>query len=174
MHAAGAGAVLEPLNCVVDREPGRDRKPRRSGASSKLPIHDSSRTNSLTLSVVWRWTSEGMGWGRMNQRRLRAAERLERGWPNPIPRARLYQRALEVEGSYGKVAKRFGVSREEVCHYVTLVKRLPAALVAVVEAERDPLRVRRFNLRALLRIARLGDSRQQRASFRTLARRYEV
>jgi hypothetical protein len=28
-----------------------------------------------------------MGWGRMNQRRLRATRRLQQGWPNPIPRA---------------------------------------------------------------------------------------
>lgn len=81
----------------------------------------------------------------------------------------MYAQALEVEGSYGKVAKKFGVTREEVCHYVTLVKRLPADLVVAVEGEGDPLRARRFNLRALLRIARLSDSRQQRASFRALA-----
>ena len=30
------------------------------------------------------------------------------------------------------MAKRFGVTREEVCHYVTLLKRLPADLVQVV------------------------------------------
>lgn len=106
-----------------------------------------------------------MGWGRVNQRRLRAAKRLEKGWPNPIPRARLYQQALKVEGSYGKVAKKFGVTREEVCHYATVVKRLPADLVAEVERERDPLRVRRLNLRALLRIARLEGRGRQRAAF---------
>lgn len=111
-----------------------------------------------------------MGWGRVNQRRLRAAKRLEQGWPNPIPRARMYQRALEVEGSYGKVAKKFSVTRQEVCHYITVVKRLPADVVALVEKERDPLRVRRFNLRALLRIARLGNSRLQRTAVRRLVR----
>lgn len=110
-----------------------------------------------------------MGWGRVNQRRLRTAKRLEKGWPNPIPRARLYQRALEVEGSYGKVAKRFDVTREEVCHYVTLVKRLPVDVVALVEREQDPLQVRRLNLRALLRIARLPEPGRQRAAFLELA-----
>ncbi len=109
-----------------------------------------------------------MGWDRVNQRRLRAAKRLEKGWPNPIPRARMYQRALKVEGSYGKVAKRFGVTREEVCHYVTLVKRLPADLVQVVENERDPGRVRRRNLRALLRIARIESRGLQRRAFAAL------
>ncbi len=109
-----------------------------------------------------------MGWGRVNQRRQRAAKRLEQGRPNPIPRARIYQRALEVEGSYGKVAKKFGVTREEVCHYVTLVKRLPADLVAVVEGETDLLRCRRLSLRALLRVARLDGAERQRAAFEKL------
>ncbi len=45
---------------------------------------------------------------------------------------------LEIERSYGKVAKKFGVTAEEVCHYVTLVKRLPADLVVLVENERKP------------------------------------
>ena len=110
-----------------------------------------------------------MGWGRANQRRLRAAKRLQQGWPNPIPRARKYQRALEVEGSYGRVAEKFGVTREEVCHYVTLVKRLPADIVARVEREKDPHRVRLFNLRTLLRIARLSEPAAQLASFQRLA-----
>jgi hypothetical protein len=112
--------------------------------------------------MSWPWTAEAIGWGRVNQRRLRAAQRLQQGWPNPIPRARLYQEALEVQGSYGKVAKRFGVTREEVCHYVTLVKRLPEDVVTRVEAEQDPARVRRLNLRALLRIARLGTAEEKR------------
>lgn len=106
----------------------------------------------------------------MNQRRLRAARRLREGWPNPIPRARLYQQALPVEGSYGKVAKKFGVTREEVCHYVTLVKRLPPDVVAAVEAETNPMRCRPLSLRALLGIARLDDAERQRAAFGKLAR----
>lgn len=96
--------------------------------------------------------------------------RLEKGWPNPIPRARIYQQALEVEGSYGKVAKKFGVSREEVCHYVTVVKRLPADLVAAVDAERDARRQRQLSLRAVLGIARLGESTRQRSAFGRLMR----
>ena len=109
-----------------------------------------------------------MGWGRVNQRRLRAAKRLEKGWPNPIPRARRYLRALEVEGSYGKVAKKFGVTRQEVCHYVTVVRRLPPDLVASVENETNQKQVRRMNLRALLGIARMDGVRQQRRAFTAL------
>lgn len=44
---------------------------------------------------------------------------------------------------------------------MTLVKRLPPELVAVVETEQDPLRIRRLNLRELLRIARLSDQVHQ-------------
>ena len=75
-----------------------------------------------------------------------------------------------VEGSYGKVAKRFGVTREEVCHYVTLVRRLPADLVAVVEAEQSQQVGRRLSLRVLLGIARLDDVGRQRAAFGKLVR----
>lgn len=56
-----------------------------------------------------------MGWGRLNQRKIRSALFRERGWPNPLPRARLYAAALERLGSYGKVARQYGVTREEVC-----------------------------------------------------------
>lgn len=133
-----------------------------------LRIHDSSRTNNLTLSFVWPWTAAGIGWDRVNQRRARAAQRLQQGWPNPIPRARLYQEALAVEGSYGKVAARFGVSREEVCHYVTLVKRLPADLIGAIEGELDPNVRQRLSLRALLGIARLDCAALQARAFEEL------
>lgn len=55
-----------------------------------------------------------------------------------------------VEGSCGEGAKKFGVSREEVCHSETLVKRLPADLVATDEAEQDPHAGRQLSLKALL------------------------
>ena len=105
-----------------------------------------------------------MGRGRVNQRRLRAAKRLEKGWANPIPRARLYQRAPEVEGSYGKVAKKFGVTPEEVCHYVTMLQRLPAVMVMEVDGEHDPRPQRRLSLRALLSIARLTRNPTRKTS----------
>jgi hypothetical protein len=76
--------------------------------------------------------------------------------------------ALEIGGSYGKVARQFGVTREEVCHYVTLVKRLPVDVVTLVETEEDPSRVRRLNLRALLRIARLDTTEKKRDAMANL------
>lgn len=61
-----------------------------------------------------------------------------------------------------------GVTREEVCHYVTLVKWLPADLVVAVAAEQDPRVGRRLSLTALLGIARLDDIGRQRAAFEKL------
>jgi hypothetical protein len=72
-----------------------------------------------------------------------------------------------MNGRCLRVGKEFlalGVSREEVCHYVTVVTRLPVDLVEMVEAELDPVRVRRFNLRALLRIARLDSTVEKRTA----------
>lgn len=60
------------------------------------------------------------------------------------------------------------MTRVEVCHYVTLVKRLPPDLVALVETEKAPHRLRLLCLRHLLRIARLGSAEIQRSSFRRL------
>ena len=55
---------------------------------------------------------------------------------------------------------------------MTLVKRLPADLVTKVENERDPLRVRRQNLRALLRVARTKGVQHQRRAFTDLSERF--
>lgn len=97
-----------------------------------------------------------MGWGRVNQRQIRSALFHERGWPNPVPRARFYAAALKRLGSYGKVAREYGVTREEVWQYVALVRRMPAAALAAVERVGDPMPDRRYSLRALPRLARFG------------------
>jgi hypothetical protein len=53
------------------------------------------------------------------------------------------------------MAARFGVTRASVWQYLTLLQRLPAAFVAAVEAERDPLRLRALALKHLVSISRL-------------------
>jgi hypothetical protein len=53
---------------------------------------------------------------------------------------------------------------------VILVKRLPEDLVELVAAERDSVRARRFNLRALLRIARLATTEEKRGAMAGLFR----
>jgi hypothetical protein len=114
------------------------------------------------------WTAGAMGWERSNQRKIRSALVRERGWPNPVHRARIYEEALERLGSYGRVGREFGVSRIEVCHYVTLVKRLPPDIVTFVEQLGDPMQDRRYTLRALLKIARLPTANEKRGAFKRL------
>lgn len=115
-----------------------------------LPKPDSSRTN-LVMRLRVPWAAGAMGWGRVNRRKIRSALFYQRGWPNPVPRARLYSAALKRLGSYGKVAREFGVTREEVWQYVSLVHRLPPDVIARVAQVGDPMPDRRFSLRALLK-----------------------
>lgn len=87
---------------------------------------------------------------------------------DPLEKARLYLDALQRQPglSYGDVAGRFGVTRTEVCHYVTVARRLAPKVLAVVEA--TPVE-RRPSLRSLLKVARLPSSAAQRAAFGMLA-----
>lgn len=75
--------------------------------------------------------------------------------PNPILKARRYEAGTR---SYRKVAEEFGVSREEVCQYLTLLRRLPAGLVSAVEKEKRPEVLRKLSYRKLLAIARSDQS----------------
>ena len=101
-----------------------------------------------------------MGIERENKRQLRRQERLARGYPNAIAKARLYEAALAEPGAtYRTVARRLGVTREEICQYTVVLKRLPPEMIAAVEHERDPLRLRQFSLRRLLAIAASLDER---------------
>jgi hypothetical protein len=100
------------------------------------------------------WAAADMGWGKVNQRKLRSALFRERGWPNPVRRARTYAAALKRLGSYGKVAREYGVTREEVWQYVSIVRRLPANVLGVVERAGDPMPDRRYSLRQLLKVAK--------------------
>ena len=85
---------------------------------------------------------------------------------SPIAKARRYEVALAEEGaSYRKVARHFQVTREEVCQYMALLKRLPEDVRMRVESEREPERLRSFSLRRLLGIARLPSDAAKRSAF---------
>ncbi len=71
----------------------------------------------------------------------------------------------EPSATYRTVAQRFQVTREEVCQYMVVLRRLPADLRAMVEQERDPARLRTLSLRQLLRIARLPSAGARRSAF---------
>jgi hypothetical protein len=107
----------------------------------------------LEIERLWSWRTVGIE--RENKRQLRRQERLARGYPNAIAKARLYEAALAEPGAtYRTVARRLGVTREEICQYTVVLKRLPPEMIAAVEHERDPLRLRQFSLRRLLAVAR--------------------
>lgn len=134
-----------------------------------LPSPDTSRTISLLMELRLPWSASSMGWGRVNRRKLRSALHRERGWPNPIVRARVYTQALDRLGSYGRVAQEFGVTREEVCQYVTVVRRLPPELVTIVERHGNPMPDGRYSLRALLRAARLSSYADKTRAFKAIS-----
>lgn len=48
------------------------------------------------------------------------------------------------------MAREYGVTREEVWQYVSIVRRLPADVLEVVDRAGDPMPDRRFSLRTLL------------------------
>jgi len=64
--------------------------------------------------------------------------------------------------SYADVAQQFGVTRSEVCHYVTVARKLCPDLLAVIEAR--PPRCRP-SLRLLLKLARMRSPTAQLAAF---------
>lgn len=102
---------------------------------------------------------------RIGKRRQRRAELERRGWPNPVHRARVYERALAGgRRTYQQVADQFGVTRAAVCQYMTIIDRLPADLVDAVDAETDSTHVRGLSMKRLLRIARLSGDAAQRAA----------
>jgi hypothetical protein len=103
---------------------------------------------------------------RENKRETRRRDRLARAYPNPIAKARRYEAALADEGaSYRTVARQFRVTREEVCQYMALLRRLPNDVRSRVESEREPIRLRSFSLRRLLEIARLPSDAAKRSAF---------
>ena len=122
----------------------------------------------MRLRSVVAWTANNLGIERTSKRRLRRAARLARGSPNTIVRARMYEAALANGGSYAEIALHFGVTREKVCHYVTLGRRLPPDLVHRVEQERAPEALRRLCLGRLLPVARMPPPRDQREAINRL------
>ncbi|MCU1282159.1 MAG: hypothetical protein JWM53_5705 [bacterium] len=91
---------------------------------------------------------------------------------NPIAKARRYEAALAEEGAtYRTVASLLQVTREEVCQYMALLKRLPPDVRTRVEGEREPVRLRSFSLRRLLEIARLPSDAAKRSAFAAIGQR---
>ena len=119
------------------------------------------------MTVRSSWDAASLGLVRVNQRRLRSMAAV----PNPIAKARLFEAALGRAGerSYADVAAKFGVTRQEVCQYLAVVRRLPANIIRAVEAETDPARLRRLSLRKLLSASRHTRSHERRRALREIA-----
>jgi DNA-directed RNA polymerase sigma subunit (sigma70/sigma32) len=108
----------------------------------------------LDLQVLWSFQALGLEHG-PSKRALQHAAFLAREVPNPIAKARKYEAATAGgTRSYREVARDFGVTREEVCQYLTLLKKLPVDLVKSVEMETRPEVLRTMSYRRLLAQAR--------------------
>ena len=107
------------------------------------------------MRIPWSFRVLGLEKG-PSKRALQHASFLART-PNPILKARRYEAATAGgTRSYREVAQDFGVTREEVCQYLSLLKRLPDDLVKGIESETRPDVLRTMSYRRLLMMARSG------------------
>ncbi|PZS10285.1 MAG: hypothetical protein DLM64_08900 [Solirubrobacterales bacterium] len=113
---------------VLTRSAGTRSGTRFGTTRNQLRWTDRSRTPLFLLEVERLWTFHTLGLVRENQRQLRRKQRrLSREFSNAISKARRYQCAMGEEGAtYRTVARRFQVTREEVCQYMALLNRLPS------------------------------------------------
>lgn len=85
--------------------------------------------------------------------------------------ARSYEQFLQAgDHSYADAAREFDVSRVTVCHYVALVRRLPADFVTWLESQDDALVLGCFRECRLREVTRLDGETAQRQRLMELAR----
>jgi hypothetical protein len=82
---------------------------------------------------------------------------------NPIRVARKYQEEIKSgqTANFAGVARKYGVSRAEVCYHVALVRRLPNDFVTWLEACEDPAVLRVCTERRLRPITKIADPEMQ-------------
>jgi hypothetical protein len=121
-----------------------------------LPICDRLRTTfGALLDLKIPWTFQALGLERGPSKRALQHEALLARTPNPILKARRYEAATAGgTRSYREVAREFGVTREEICQYLTLLRRLPDDLVKSLETETRPEVLRTMSCRRPLMMAR--------------------
>jgi DNA-binding transcriptional regulator YdaS (Cro superfamily) len=71
-----------------------------------------------------------------------------------VQRARKYEAAVSAGATQTAVAQQFGVTRQQVCQYLAIVRTLPPTVLRRIEEEHDPVRLRQLSYKRLLRIAR--------------------
>jgi hypothetical protein len=122
----------------------------------------SSRVLPLELQYVIRQTRDGFNYKTLQEDQLEQAQKPPKWTPeNPIHIARAYLEEGEDACSYADIAKKFKVSRAEVCYHIGLVNRLPEKFVSWLEQNDDPEVLRVFTERRLRPIARLDDEKKQ-------------
>jgi ParB-like chromosome segregation protein Spo0J len=101
------------------------------------------------------WSFQVLGLEQGPSKRVLQHEAFLARTPNPILKARRYEAATAGgTRSYREVAQEFGVTREEVCQYLTLLRRLPVDMVKAIETETRPEALRKMSYRWLLTMAR--------------------
>ena len=82
---------------------------------------------------------------------------------NPIRVARMYlcERDGDQPKTYEEIARKFGVSKAEVCYHIGLVNRLPADFVHWLEQCEEPEALRVFTERRLRPITRMENQAEQ-------------
>lgn len=70
--------------------------------------------------------------------------------------------------TYEQIARKFGVSKVEVCYHMALINRLPAEFVTWLEKSDDPEVLRVFTERRLRPIARIKARKKQVSAINTL------
>jgi len=119
----------------------------------------------LEIQYVIRQHRDGREYLTAEQALALKAEKRSKPIPqNPIRIARLYlcERKSDPPKSYAAIAKRYGVSRAEVCYHIALVKRLPREFVDWLGQCEDQDALRVFTERRLRPVAKLKSPEEQR------------
>jgi hypothetical protein len=157
------------LGCLVICCKYKRKSPVENLDGAKLPDRYSQRTICqrvlpLELQYVISQTRNGFNYKTLQQALAEEEQKPPRWTPeNPIHIARAYleERGGQNACSYADIARKFGVSRAEVCYHIALEKRLPQKFVSWFEQCDDPEVLRAFTERRLRPITRLNEREDQ-------------
>ena len=107
--------------------------------------------------------------------------------PAPTPRQPVYQNTI-AEGlkiqafinsgperiTWAKTRKELNISESKLAHLLKIVNNLPPDFIKKMKLCDDPRKLKIFNGRRLLNIARLKTEKEQRARIRRLMRNYKM
>jgi AraC-like DNA-binding protein len=123
-----------------------------------------TRVLPLEYQYVMSQKRDGFEYKTLQTYQFEQAQKPQKRMPeNPIHIARMYLREREGDRpkTYEEIAKKFGVSKAEVCYHIALVNRLPGEFVAWLERQDEPEILRILTERRLRPIARLSSQTEQ-------------